>query len=226
MSILCTTVAVLLLATCSPPDDSSPIDIIGSNFCVDEWRDDTARIQTTIRFEALVDTTQFHIERFSGSGLRIAVVCIPPLGDTLPYRDIYSVSANYLDIPAAGLPFQAEIPPAYFQQYDCARLAAAVILVYRDQDADNRYDPGEPVYGADEQSLYAFVQGDLNTVPRVPFESVFQYSNVLIRHDREERSYFQSSPDYLATIFIINVRGELGPYDLPYPWHVSSPLLP
>jgi len=217
---------MVMLISCAPPDDSSPIDIIGSNICVDDWREDTARIQTTIRFEALVDTALFHIERFSGSGLRIALVCIPPHGDTLPYRDIYSISANYLDIPAAGLPFQAEIPPAYFRQYPCARLAAAVILVYRDRNGNNRYDPGEPVYGADEQSLYAYVQGDLNTVPREPFESVFPQSNVLIRHQREFRTYFRSSPNYLATIFIINVRGESRYYDIPYPWHVPTPLLP
>lgn len=216
---------LLCLSACSPPDDSKPRDIIGPNVCDEEWRDDTARIQTTIRFEALVDTTLFNIKRFSGSGLRVALVCIPPDPDSLQYRDIYSVSANYLDIPAAGLPFNAEIPPAYFQQFACARLAAAVIVVYRDQDDNGRFDVGEPVMGADEQSLYAFAQGDLNTVPRDPYESVYQFSNVLIRYEREPREYYQSSPDYLATIFIINVRGESGDYDLPYPWDVETPLL-
>lgn len=224
-TLLLTSAILLCLFACSPPDDANPVDIIGEDICRDEWRDDTARIRTTIRFEAIVDTTTFQIERFSGSGLRVAMVCIPPDTDSLPYRDIYSVSANYLDIPAAGLPFNAEIPPEYFRQYNCARLAAAVILVYRDGNDNGRFDPGENVVGADEQSIYAFAQGNLNTIPREPFESLYLNSNVLIRYERAPGQYFQSSPDYLATIFIIHVRGDAASYDIPYPWPVSTPLL-
>ncbi|PLX30869.1 MAG: hypothetical protein C0600_07255 [Ignavibacteria bacterium] len=221
--------AVALLAAlsaCSPPDDSGPPIIVGPNDCDAEWRGDTATIRTSIRFEAFVDTNQIELRRFSDSGLRIAVVCIPPDTSSLPYRDIYSISANYLDIPATGLPFNAVIPPGYFVNFSCARLAAAVILVYRDENGNKRYDLGEPIVGADEQSLYAFVQGDVATIPTDPFETVYQHSNVLIRYTQGSDLYFQSSPDFLATIFIINVRGEKSSYDLPYPWHVSSPLLP
>jgi hypothetical protein len=214
---------ILALSACSPPVDVPP-DIVSPNVCDDVWRNDTAAIKTSIRFEAFVDQTQIELPRFSGSGLRVAVVCIPPDTSSLPFRDIYSISANYLDIPATGLPFEAVIPPEYFQQYPCARLAAAIILVYRDMNGNLRFDAGEPVLGADEQSLYAFVQGEIGTITE-PFETVYHNSNVLIRYDQDPKQYFQSSPDYLATIFIINVRGERSSYDLPYPWHVSSPLL-
>ncbi len=193
--------------------------------CDAEWRGDTARIKTTIRFEALVDTTLFPLKRFSGSGLRVSLVCVPPDSGSLPWKDIYSVSANYLDIPATGLPFEAEIPPAYFRDFSCSRLATAVILVYGDNNENKRFDVGEPVIGAGEQSLYAFVQGDLGTVPP---EYNFQRegSIVMIRLDQSTVPDFQSSPDYLATIFIINVRGEHPRYNIPYPWYVSSPLFP
>lgn len=225
-AFLCVTIVLAAMTACSPPDDSDPHSIIGPTVCMDEWRDDTAHIRTTIRFEALVDTAHIRIDHFSGSGLRISLLCVPPEGDTLPYLDVYSISANYLDIPAAGLPFKADIPPEYFGQYGCARLAAALVLLYHDRNDNRRYDRGEPVFGADEQSLYAFVEGDLNTIPRDPFESVYPNSNVLICYHRDPERYFQSSPDFLATIFIISVRGETSPYDIPYPWPVASPLMP
>jgi hypothetical protein len=193
--------------------------------CDAEWRGDTARIKTTIRFEALVDTTLFPLKRFSGSGLRVSLVCVPPDSSGLPWKDIYSVSANYLDIPATGLPFDAAILPGYFLEFSCSRLAVAMIVVYGDNNENGRFDRGEPVVGADEQSLYAFVQGDLNTVPP-EYHFISGGSNVMIRLDQNTIPRFQSSPDYLATIFIINVRGENVHYNIPYPWYVSSPLFP
>jgi hypothetical protein len=215
----------VIFASCSAPDDDGGI-VIPPVKCDAEWRGDTARIKTTIRFEAIVDTTLFPLRRFSGSGLRVGLVCLPPPDSAnLPWVDIYSVSANYLDIPATGLPFEAEILPAYFRDFSCARLATAVIVVYRDQNENNRFDPGESVVGADEQSLYAFVQGDLNTVPP-EYQFTAGGSNVLIRLDQNTIPRFRGSPDYLATIFIINVRGEQNRYHIPYPWEVSSPLFP
>lgn len=219
---------MLLLAafvvSCSPPDDTNGV-VIPPVKCDAEWRGDTARIRTTIRFEALVDTTLFPLKRFSGSGLRLSLVCVPPDSSGLPWMDIYSVSANYLDIPATGLPFEAEILPGYFRDYSCSRLAVAAIVVYGDNNENGRFDQGEPVVGVDEQSLYAFVQGDLNTVPP-EYDFVGDGSNVMIRLDQNTVPRFQSSPDYLATIFIINVRGDRAHYNLPYPWYVSSPLFP
>lgn len=172
-----------------------------------------------------MDTTLYPLKRFSGSGLRVSLVCIPPDSSTLPWKDIYSVSANYLDIPATGLPFDAQISPEYFKEFSCSRLAVAVILVYGDNNENRRFDRGEPVVGAGEQSLYAFVQGDLSTVPS-EYRFSKEESNVMIRLDQNHVSRFQSSPDYLATIFIINVRGEQPRYNIPYPWYVSSPLFP
>ncbi len=216
--------------SCSPPDDDGGI-VIPPYPCDAEWRGDTARIKTTIRFEAIVDTMLYPLKRFSGSGLRVGLVCIPPDSSAvpdsgaLPWMDIYSVSANYLDIPATGLPFEAVILPEYFREFSCSRLAVAVIVVYRDTNENGRFDRGEPVVGSGEQSLYAFVQGDLTTVPpEYRFSS--GGSNVMIHLGQNNMPRFQSSPDYLATIFIINVRGEQAHYNIPYPWYVSSPLFP
>jgi len=161
------------------------------------------------------------LRSFAGSGLRVAVVAIPPV-DTLPYFDLYNISADYLEIPAAGLPFEIEIPVEYFRQYDCARLAAAFILLHVDENSDGRFQPGESIVGAGEQSLYAFAQGDMRTISSVPFESVFSGNNVLIRTDNSDYPRFRSSPDYLATIFIINARGPDQHYKLPFPWSVAS----
>jgi len=178
-----------------------------------------------------VDTTLYPLKRFSGSGLRVSLVCVPPdssaSGDSaaVPWKDIYSVSANYLDIPATGLPFTAEILPEYFRDFSCSRLAVAVIVVYHDTNENSRYDRGEPLVGAGEQSLYAFVQGELSTVPW-DYKFSSDQSNVLIYLGQNNVPRFQSSPDYLATIFIINVRGEQAHYNIPYPWYVSSPLFP
>lgn len=219
---------VLLLAgvvfSCSPPEDDDAI-VIPPVTCDAAWRGDTARIRTTIRFEAIVDTTRFPLPRFSGSGLRLSLVCLPPDSSVLPWRDIYSVSANYLDIPATGLPFETKIPPQYFRDFSCARMAAAVILVYQDRNGNDRFDTVDSVVGADEQSLYAFVQGDLTTVPP-EYQFTNDGSNVLIQLDPTGLPRFRGSPDYLATIFIINVRGAQSRYALPYPWNVSSPLFP
>ena len=215
------------LPACSPPDDSDPSRVIGADPCSAPWRTDTAHVRTTIRFEAIVDTTVFPIRQFAGSGLRISLVLIPPPASTavqLPCLSVYSVSANYLDIPATGLPFDAEIPPEYFRQYNCARLAAAIILLHHDEDDDETYGSGETIVGAGEQSLYAFAQGDMRTVSRSPFESVFDGSNVMIRSDASPYPPLRSSPDYHATIFILNVRGEESTYNIPYPW--PSPALP
>lgn len=220
--------AVLLLAltavSCAPPDDDGGI-VIPPVTCDAEWRGDTAYVKTIIRFEALVDTSLFPLQRFSGSGLRVSLLCIPPDTGELPWLDIYSVSANYLDIPATGLPFEVIIPPEYFRDFSCSRLAAAAILVYDDSNENGHYDAGEPVVGAGEQSLYAFVQGDLTTVP-TEYRFSSTGSNVMIRLDQSLISRFQSSPDYLATIFIITVRGEQERYNIPYPWYVPSPLFP
>jgi hypothetical protein len=221
-----TAVICALFSACSPPNDDDPSRIISANDCPIDWGDSTAHVQTTIRFEALVDTVLFPQERFSGSGLRVAVVCLPPDTSTLPYRDIYSVSANYLDIPAAGLPFSADIPAGYFSAYGCTRIAVGVILVYRDGNDNRRFDHGETVVGAGEQSLYAFVEGRLENLPSAPFESLNLYSNVLVRFATQPAPRFRPAPEYRATIFIINVRGETGSYDLPYPWPVKTPLLP
>jgi hypothetical protein len=138
-------------------------------------------VRTTIRFEALVDTSVFPIQQFSGSGLRISLVLIPPpetSADTLPYRSMFSYSANYLDIPAVSLPLRCEIPPAYFRQFNCARMAAAVVLLHRDDDSSGTFTPGEAILGACEQSLYAFTQGDMRTIPKAPFETIFDGNNI------------------------------------------------
>jgi hypothetical protein len=214
----------VIAVSCSPPDDDNGI-VIPPVKCDADWRGDTARIKTTIRFEAIVDTTLFPLRRFSGSGLRLSLLCLPPDSGTLPWMDIYSVSANYLDIPATGLPFETEILPQYFRDFSCSRMAVAVIVVYHDRNENGRYDRGEPVVGVDEQSVYAFVQGDLGTVPP-EYEFSTGGSNVLIRLDQNSIPRFRGSPDYLATIFIINVRGERDRYRIPYPWNVSSPLFP
>lgn len=206
---------------CSPPDDDDPSNVIGTDPCVDPWRNDTALVRTTIRFEALVDTSVFPIQQFSGSGLRISLVLIPPpetAGDTLSYRSMFSYSANYLDIPAVSLPLRCEIPPAYFRQFNCARMAAAVVLLHRDDDGDERFTPGEAILGACEQSLYAFTQGDMRTIPKAPFETIFDGNNILIRSSTAQYPPFRSSPDYHATIFILSVRGEQHNYSIPYPW--------
>jgi hypothetical protein len=221
---------IVFAASCSPPGEDNGI-VIPPVKCDAEWRGDTARIDTIIRFEAIVDTILFPLKRFAGSGLRVSLICVPPdstgIPDSnrLPWKDIYSVSANFLDIPATGLPFKAEIPPGYFRDFSCSRLAVAMIVVYHDVNENRRYDQGEPVVGAGEQSLYAFVQGDLNTVPP-QYKFSTDGSNVMIRLDQTTVPQFQSSPDYLATIFIINVRGEQNRYNIPYPWYVSTPLFP
>jgi hypothetical protein len=212
---------------CSPPDDSDPSNIIGTDPCSDPWRGDTALIRSTIRFEALVDTLAFPIQQFSGSGLRISLVLIPPpeaKADTLPFRSMVSYSANYLDIPAVSLPLRSEIPPAYFRQHNCARMAVAAVLLHRDDNGDERFTPGEAILGACEQSLYAFAQGDMRTVPKPPFETIFEGNNILIRNDGSTLPAFRSSPDYHATIFILHVRGEAHRYNIPYPW--PGPALP
>ena len=217
----------LMMPGCSPPEDDDPSHVIGTNTCSDPWRNDTAFVRTTIRFEALVDTTAFPMQQFAGSGLRLSLVLVPPpasQGVQLPYLDIYSVSSIYLDIPAASLPLNAVIPPEYFRHYNCARLAAAIILLHRDDDGDGTYQPGETVVGAGEQSLYAFAQGDMRTVSKTPFESIFDGSNVMIRSNASIYPPLRSSPDYHATIFILNVRGENSSYNIPFPW--PSPALP
>ncbi|MCZ7557626.1 MAG: hypothetical protein M5R41_14605 [Bacteroidia bacterium] len=215
------------LNSCAPPDDKDPSNIIGTDPCVDPWRGDTAFIRTTIRFEALVDTMAFPIQQFAGSGLRISLVLFPPptaTTDTLSFRSMVSYSANYLDIPAVSLPLRGEIPPRYFRQHNCARMAVATVLLHRDDDGDEHYTPGEEILGACEQSLYAFTQGDMRTVPKPPFETIFEGNNILIRNDGNILPAFRSSPDYHATIFILSVRGEAHRYNIPQPW--PGPALP
>ena len=156
----------------------------------------------------------------------MAVICLPPENSDIPYLELYSVSANYLDIPATGLPYTATIPAAYFTPYGCTRISVAVILLYRDGNQNGRFDIGEPVFGAGEQSLYAYVEGRLENLPSQPFESLNLYSNVLVRSAAQSTQRFRPAPEYRATIFIINVRGDESRYDLPYPWTVKEPLLP
>ena len=221
-----TAVLYLFAAACSPPTDAPPVRVIPSNECPIDWGDSAAVVQTTIRFEALVDTTSFELERFSGSGLRVSVVCIPPDTSSLPYRDLYSVSANYLDIPATGLPFSAVIPAEYFTAYGCTRIAVSVIVLFMDDNGNRRFDAGESVYGAGEQSLYAYVEGRLENLPSTPFESLNLFSNVLVRYASQPVARFRPAPEYRATIFLINVRGASSNYELPYPWDPRIPLLP
>ncbi|MCB2203561.1 hypothetical protein KQI65_02340 [bacterium] len=212
---------------CSPPTGVVP-DTLSTNKCQTDWGDSVAVVRSTIRFEAQVDTSLYPLERFSESGLRIAVVCIPPDTSSLPYLDLYSVSANYLDIPATGLPFTTKIPARYFSHYGCTRVAVSVILLYSDVNANGHFEAGEPVYGAGEQSLYAYAEGTVSNddIRGTPYESLQLFSNVLVRVAVNPAPRFRPAPDYRATIFLINVRGDAASYELPYPWEPVHPLLP
>jgi hypothetical protein len=175
-----------------------------------------------------VDTQLFPSRDFIDSGLRIALLLIPPPSaesSGMSYYEFHSYPADYLAIPAVSLALRADLPPQYFRQFDCARLAVAMVLLHRDENGDEQYQPGEAIVGACEQSLYAFAQGDVRTVPKTPFETLLEGSNIMIRSDSRPYPSLRSSPDYHATIFILNVRGEQSTYNIPLPWPGPALLL-
>jgi len=194
----------------------------------DDPRLDTlvSALETSIRFEAFVDTTRVRVPFFTGTGFRLAVVYISPdSNDRQPFKNTYSISANYLDLPATSLPFRDTILPDYCKRFIGARIAVAAILLYKDVNENSLYDFGEPIWGAAEQSVFAYIDGD-GLVPTAPFGVVQKGPNILSRMGQERYPQFQVAPDYRATIFIVNVRGPNYPYNIPYPWPASEPLFP
>ncbi len=221
----------LLLAACANPADYDTTRVITSSY-VDQGEDDprfdtlAAVLASSIRFEALVDTARVALQRFTGSGLRIAVVCmLPDTSAVQPWRDLYSISANYLDLPAAGLPLRIAIPPDHFRRYTGARLAVAAIVLYQDADRNQTFDQGEPVWGVSEQQLFAFAEGRrLAQIPTKQYGELHEGPNVLVRFGQEQYPWFKTAPDYASTIFIINVRGPEYTYNIPLPWSMHTPL--
>lgn len=211
---------------CASPSAPEPHRVVNISPDADDPRYDTltAVLRSSIRFEAVVDTLAFPLRTFSGSGLRLAVVCFPP-SDTssLPYLDLCSFSANYLDVPATGLPFRAVIPASYFKRYTGTRIAAALVVLYRDTTRNGSFDEGEPVLGVSEQSLFAYAEGKLKNLPTHPFGPVRDGPNVLVRSGQQALPPFKPAPDYGATIFLVYVRGEMS-YNIPYPWPVRAAL--
>lgn len=227
--------AACLCAGCSSPSDIDTARVHNTSW-VDAGLDDPAFdtlvsvIDTQIRFEAVVDTTRTRITRFAGMGLRIALVVVPPdTSDGTPLDDVYSLSANYLDVPATALPLRARFEPAHFVRYIGARIAAAFVLLYRDDNLDQRYDAGEPVFGASEQHLFAWVDGRVSRIPALTWGEVQAGPNKLVSLGAMPPR-FKATPDYASSIFIINVRGPEHNYQLPWPWmpgtgtlHTSAP---
>lgn len=228
--LLLLALSALIAGACSNPIDAdNPRLVITSP--IDTLKDDprfdtlTAHIETMIRFEAAVDTVRFPIDRFTGTGLRVAVVCVIPDSVRPPsFIDIFSISGAYLDIPATGLPMRTSIPARYFQRYVGARLAAAVILLYEDANGNRSYDYGERIFGASEQSLFGYAEGKGKFPAR--FGEVRTGPNVFARTDQTSRPPFRAAPEYSSTIFIINVHGPDYAYNIPYPWRTLQVLFP
>jgi hypothetical protein len=228
-------IAVLaaLLGSCSNPADIGvPRIVIPSPIDTDE--DDprfdtlTASFSATFRFEAAVDTTQITIDRFTGTGLRIALLAIhPDSASDDSFLSLYTVSANYLDRPAIGLPLSIQIPAGYFKRYKNARLATALVVLFEDRDDDGRYSQGERMFGACEQQLFGLAEGKrLKNIPSASFGDIREGPNVLVRTSQDPFPGFQSAPDFQSTIFIIQVRGPLHRYNYPYPWPIRRFLFP
>lgn len=226
---------VCLWGACSNPTDIDTARVHNTSW-VDAGLDDPAFdtlvsvIDTQIRFEAVVDTTRIRITRFAGMGLRIALVVVPPdTSDGTLLDDVYSLSANYLDVPATALPLRARFEPGHFVRYIGARIAAAFVLLYRDDNLDQRYNAGEPVFGASEQHLFAWVDGRVTRIPALTWGEVQAGPNKLVSLGTQP-ARFKATPDYTSSIFIINVRGPEHAYSLPWPWmpgtgtlHPSAP---
>lgn len=216
-------ICACLCVACSSPADIDTARVHNTSW-VDAGVDDPAFdtlvsvIDTQIRFEAVVDTTRIRITRFAGMGLRIALIVVPP--DTsggAMLDDVYSLSANYLDVPATALPLRARFEPRHFVRYIGVRIAAAFVLLYRDDNLDQRYDAGEPVFGASEQHLFAWVDGRVSRIPAFTWGEVQAGPNKLVSLGAWPPRY-KATPDYASSIFIINVRGPEHSYQLPWPW--------
>ncbi len=213
---------------CNSPSDIDTARVQHTSF-VDTGLDDpafdtlAAVLDTQIRFEAVVDTTKIRIDRFTGTGLRIAIAVVRPgaAGSDM-LEDVYSLAANYLDVPATALPLRARLDPRHFVRYIGARIAIAFVLLYRDDTMNQRYDPGEPVYGAGEQHAFAWVEGRLSRIPTDVWGEVREGANKLVLVGGAPAPRFKATPDYTSSIFIINVRGPDHSYSLPWPWMPGS----
>ena len=222
-----------VFACCSNPADIDVKRTLTTSY-LDNYEDDprfdtlTANVNATIRFEASVDTSKIFFERFTGTGLRISLLAIHPDSSVSePFLNIYSVSANYLDLPATGLPLRVQIPPEYFRRYTNARLATALIVLYEDANRNNSFDPQERIFGTCEQQLFGLAEGKrLDRIPALSFADVHEGPNVFVRAGQQRFPNFKAAPDYTSTIFIIQVRGPLYPYNFPYPWPTHVFLTP
>ena len=215
---------ILILASCVGPNGADP-NIINLDPDPDtvSFTREPVKVQSSIRFEAQVDTVGFPYRQFTGTRLKIALVCIPPPGeDSVTFLTIATFSANYLDLPAVSLPLNMIIPETHFRYYDVVRVAIATVVLFRDENENNKFDPGETVFGAGENSVYAYIEGKSDRLPFISSGIPRIGSNLLVRVGSGEEVKFYPSPDYSATIFIIQVRGEKQQYAFPYPWTVSG----
>lgn len=224
---------LMLVYACTNPADIDVNRTITSSY-VDTDEDDprfdtlTAMVNTTIRFEASVDTSRIVFTRFTGSGLRIALLAVHPDSTAPdPFLNIYSVSANYLDLPATGLPFRIQIPAVYFKRFRNARVATALVVLFEDRDGNLEFNGEDRIFGICEQQIFGFAEGKrLRNIPTSWIEDVREGPNVLVRTSQLTFPGFRSVPDYQSTIFIIHVRGPMYRYPVPFPWPTRTTLTP
>ncbi len=221
---------LILLGRCS-----NPLDVPGGKIIKqiqlptepDDPRFDTlqAYCDTRIRFEAVIDKSKFPFQRIPDS-MRVGIVT-ESRKDSIPYREIYSASAVYLNLGTITLPFEATIQPKYFLRYNNARMFIGYIILYVDKNKNKVYDYGETIYGIGEQSVFGFAEGKkLTNLPPQIGKGVSNGPNVMVRTGWGlYASEFTASPDFDATIFKIHIRGAQFKYDVPYPWKPIVALL-
>jgi hypothetical protein len=219
----------LSLDRCANPLDTNSkkkIDPTPIDTTADDPRFDTMRafINTRIRFEPQIDKSTFLYSRIPDS-MRIGIVT-ETKNDTLPYTEIYSSSAVYLNVGSVALPFEATIDARYFLRWKNARLFLGYIVVYGDANRNRKYDFGETVYGVSEQAAFAFAEGKkLENIPVSLVRGVVQGPNVFVRTGGARYAVqFTAAPDFDATIFKIQIRGSGVSYDPPYPWKPKADL--
>lgn len=228
-AILLIGAAALLFGRCANPletDGKKKIDPTPIDTTADDPRFDTMKafINTRIRFEPVIDKSQFLFQRIPDS-MRVGIVT-ETKNDSIPYREIYSSSAIYLNVGPVILPFEATIEPRYFLRWKNARLFFGYIVVYGDANRNKVFDYGETVYGIGEQVAFAFAEGKkLENIPTAFVKGVVAGPNVFVRTGGAHyAAQFTAAPDFDATIFKIQIRGAAAAYDPPYPWKPAADL--
>ncbi len=221
--------AALLLSRCANPLDAGgarKIDPTPIDTTADDPRFDTmkARINTRIRFEPVIDKSQFLFQRIPDS-MRIGIIT-ESKNDSVPYREIYSTSAVYLNVGSVILPFEATIEARYFLRWKNARLFFGYVIVYGDANRNRVFDYGETIYGISEQAVFGYAEGKkLENIPEALVKGVMQGCNVMVRTGGAKyAAQFTAAPDFDATIFKIQIRGASSSYDPPYPWKPAADL--